>query len=57
MSWNEKEYRIFCDESVQDRSLFSNFFGGLIVPERHHAEVENELRIRKAEIGFLRELK
>lgn len=57
MSWCEKEYWIFCDESVQDGCLFSNFFGGVILPARSYADVENELRIRKAEIGFLKELK
>ncbi|TLD69193.1 DUF3800 domain-containing protein [Phragmitibacter flavus] len=53
----EKEYWIFADESVQDGSYFSNFFGGCIIAARQHAEVENRLRIRKAEIGFLKELK
>lgn len=53
----EKEYWIFSDESVQDGPLFSNFFGGAIVAARHYAEVENRLRIRKAEIGFIKELK
>ena len=57
MSWSEKEYWIFCDESVQDGPLFSNFFGGAILPAKNHSAVENEMRIRKAEIGFLKELK
>ena len=53
----EREYWIFADESVQRGRHFSNFFGGCIVPGRLHAAVENRLRIRKAEIGFLKELK
>ncbi len=53
----EKEYWIFSDESIQDGPLFSNFFGGAIVPASSHSEIENRLRIRKAEIGFLKELK
>lgn len=57
MSWQEKEYWIFCDESVQEGLKFSNFFGGAIVPAARHAAVENQLRIAKAEIGFLKELK
>lgn len=56
-TWQEKEYWIFCDESVQEGPKFSNFFGGAIVPASRHAEVENRLRIAKAEIGFLKELK
>ena len=54
---HEKEYWIFADESVQDGRLFSNFFGGCIVPARLHADIENRLRIHKAKIGFLKELK
>jgi hypothetical protein len=57
MIWNEREYWIFCDESVQEGPQFSNFFGGVIVPASRHAELENNLRIAKAEIGFLHELK
>lgn len=55
--WNEKEYWIFCDESVQEGPKFSHFFGGAIVPANRHATVENHLRVKKAEIGFLNELK
>jgi hypothetical protein len=57
MSWQEKEYWIFCDESVQEGTNFSNFFGGAIVPAARHADVENRLRIAKAKIGFLKEMK
>lgn len=57
MSWQEREYWIFCDESVQEGPKFSNFFGGAIVPAARHADVENRLRIAKAEIGFLKEMK
>lgn len=53
----EKEFWIFSDESVQEGRLFSNFFGGAIVPATQYAQVENRLRIHKAEIGFLHELK
>ncbi|MGI8436764.1 MAG: DUF3800 domain-containing protein [Chthoniobacterales bacterium] len=56
-AWHEKEYWIFCDESVQEGSKFSNCFGGVIVPAASHVDVENRLRIAKAEIGFLKELK
>lgn len=56
-AWHDKEYWIFCDESVQEGVKFSNFFGGVIVSASRHAEVENQLRIAKAEIGFLKELK
>lgn len=52
-----KEYWIFADESVQEGRLFSNFFGGCIVPAQIYADVENRLRIHKAKIGFLKELK
>jgi hypothetical protein len=55
--WHEKEYWIFCDESVQEGPKFSRFFGGVIVPAVRHADVENQLRIEKAEAGFLKELK
>ncbi len=57
MNWQEREYWIFCDESVQEGPKFSNFFGGVIVPATRHADVENRLRIAKAEIGFLKEMK
>jgi hypothetical protein len=53
----DKEYWIFADESVQEGRLFSHFFGGAIVPASQYPHVENRLRIRKAEIGFLKELK
>ncbi|MEY2491681.1 MAG: hypothetical protein QOH24_632 [Verrucomicrobiota bacterium] len=56
-AWREKEYWIFCDESVQEGSKFSNCFGGVIVPAARYPGVENRLRIAKAEIGFLKELK
>lgn len=54
---HEKEYWIFADESVQEGRHFSNFFGGCIVSARMHADIENRLRIQKAKIGFLKELK
>jgi hypothetical protein len=56
-TWQEKEYWIFCDESVQEGSKFSNCFGGVIVPVSRHPRVENQLRIAKARIGFLKEIK
>lgn len=56
-AWNEKEYWIFCDESIQQGVKYSHFFGGAIVPAARHAEVENRLRAAKARIGFLKELK
>ena len=55
--WNENEYWIFCDESIQSGPKFSNFFGGAIVPASRHADIENQLRALKAKIGFLHELK
>lgn len=55
--WNENEYWIFCDESIQSGPKFSHFFGGAIVPASRHADVENQLRALKAKIGFLHELK
>ncbi len=55
--WNESEYWIFCDESIQSGPKFSHFFGGAIVPASRHAEIENHLRVLKAKIGFLHELK
>jgi hypothetical protein len=55
--WNESEYWIFCDESIQSVPKFSHFFGGAIVPAVRHAGIENRLRVLKAEIGFLHELK
>lgn len=52
-----KEYWIFCDESVQEGDHYSNFFGGVIVAAQRHADIENHLRVCKANIGFLKELK
>lgn len=57
LPWTDAEYWIFCDESVQEGASFSNFFGGVIVPAARHSEIENRLRIAKAENGFLKELK
>jgi len=54
---HEEEFWIFADESVQEGRLFSNFFGGCMVPPGIHADLENRLRIHKAKIGFLKELK
>lgn len=53
----EKQYWIFADESIQEDRYFSNFFGGCIIPACLHAVEENRLRIHKAQIGFLKELK
>lgn len=55
--WSEREYWIFCDESLQSGPKFSHFFGGAIVPAARHADIENQLRVTKAKIGFLHELK
>ena len=52
-----KEYWIFCDESVQQGQKYSNFFGGAILPAYRYAGIENHLRVCKARIGFLKELK
>ena len=52
-----KEYWIFADESVQDGSHFSKFFGGCIVPAHAHAEIEARLAARKTALGFGGELK
>ena len=32
MSVNEKEYILFCDESVKEGPYYSNFYGGVLVP-------------------------
>jgi len=46
------QYYLFADESVQDGSLFSNFYGGALVPQAEYEGVRERLLKCKEGLGF-----
>lgn len=46
------QYYLFADESVQDGSLFSNFYGGALVPQPEYEGVRTRLIDYKNALGF-----
>ncbi|MGB0993942.1 MAG: DUF3800 domain-containing protein, partial [Akkermansiaceae bacterium] len=46
------QYYLFADESVQDGTLFSNFYGGALVPQPDYEGVRERLIACKQEHGF-----
>lgn len=46
------QYYLFADESVQDGPLFSNFYGGALIPQSEYEEVRDRLLECKDGLGF-----
>lgn len=53
----EKEYIIFCDESVSKGKFYSNFYGGLIVGASQYERITNRLNELKRSLNLLGEIK
>jgi hypothetical protein len=53
----EKEYIIFCDESVGKGKYYSNFYGGLIVGSSQYERITRKLNEKKRELNFFGEVK
>src|ERR1041384_6157732 len=53
----EKEYIIFCDESVSEGRYCSNFYGGLIVGTSQYQRVTDRLNTLKQELNLFGEIK
>jgi hypothetical protein len=53
----EKEYIIFCDESVRTGEYYSNFYGGLIVGASQYERVTKRLNALKQELNLFGEIK
>lgn len=54
---HEKEYIIFCDESVKKGDYYSNFYGGVLVGTSQYDRITAKLNTRKAELNLYREVK
>ncbi len=52
----EKEYIIFCDESVASGRYYSNFYGGVIVGASQYQRVTVRLNATKAKLNLLGEV-
>lgn len=48
---------IWLDESDRHGEFYSNFYGGILVPSRHHREVMERMRSIVAEVGIKDEIK
>ncbi|MBR1560248.1 MAG: DUF3800 domain-containing protein [Clostridia bacterium] len=51
------EYVIYCDESLDKGTLYSDFFGGCILPFQYLEEITTALNNKKTELNLLREVK
>ena len=57
MSEVEREYILFCDESVKSGEYFSNFYGGLLVGASQYQATTDRLNTLKASLNLFREVK
>jgi hypothetical protein len=51
------EYFIWCDESIKEGDIYSNFYGGAIVSSDDVAEIESALRTKKENLHMFQEVK
>jgi len=51
------EYILYCDESTQKSSLYSDFFGGCIISGKDYPHVTSELNTKKTELHLYGEVK
>lgn len=52
-----KEYIIYCDESIEKGSFYSDFYGGVLISSTHLDIIQLALNIRKQELNLNREIK
>ncbi len=53
----DKEYLIFCDESLKIGKYYSNFYGGLIIGASQYQKITEKLNKAKNELNLFMELK
>lgn len=53
----EKEYVLYCDESIKDGAYYSNFYGGLLIGAAHLQAVSTRLQFCKTAQNLLKEVK
>jgi len=53
----DKEYLIFCDESLKIGKFYSNFYGGLIIGASQYQKITEKLNKAKNELNLFMELK
>jgi hypothetical protein len=57
MPLDEKEYILFCDESVKEGKFYSNFYGGVLVPASAYEAASRRLNGTKLRLHFMGEVK
>lgn len=57
MPLTEKEYILFCDESIRDGAYYSNFYGGVLVSASNYEPVSARLNALKQKLNLLGEVK
>jgi len=50
-------YYIYLDESDTKGAYYSNFYGGIIIPSKHHAEFIDRIQRIADEVGIKEEIK
>lgn len=53
----DKEFILFCDESVQSGKYFSNFYGGVMVGSSQYLRIVKALEAKKKELNLFGEVK
>lgn len=57
MAIREREYVLYCDESVRSGAYYSNFYGGVLIGATHLEAVRSRLQVVKLNQNLLREVK
>jgi len=57
MQHTEREYILFCDESVRDGPFYSNFYGGVLTGASHFEPVSGRLNALKNKLNLHAEVK
>ncbi|WP_202909731.1 hypothetical protein [Mucilaginibacter pedocola] len=52
-----KEYLLYCDESVETGTYYSDFYGGALLDSSNLEEIVNRLEAKKAELNLHKEVK
>lgn len=53
----ERDFYLFCDESVSKGDFYSNFYGGVLVGGSRYEAIRDSLELKKEELGFGKECK
>jgi hypothetical protein len=53
----DREYFIFCDESITKGDLYSNFYGGILIDSQHYERFNEELIALKKDLNLFEEIK